>query len=94
MTNKITVDLTDEELKALEYVAINAQEWIQNLVQARAASAMEEIYQVEIARMANDPGITHIPIKKSDVVKNANIKTAKQRHDEFIANMPNMINPV
>lgn len=76
-----TITLTDAENKALSYVAYDVQEWIQNATSARAYAAMEEIFQLEVARMLADPSITEIPADREAVVLAANIQTAKERQD-------------
>jgi hypothetical protein len=84
----ITVSISDEQMRALAYVAVDPQEWISNLVRARCAAAMEEIYETEIARMRSDPSVEFIPVNKETVVRNAKIKSAAERQAEFLANPP------
>lgn len=83
---EITINLTETEYKALAYIAVDPQEWIQNLAQARAAAAIQEIYDLEVQRMSNDPNVESIPADKNKVVLEANIKTAAQRHEDFLQN--------
>ena len=40
---KYTVELTDIEQKAMEYITTNVDEWIQNAVHERARIAIEEL---------------------------------------------------
>lgn len=75
------ITLTDAEKKALDYVAYDPQEWIQNAASNRAEIAMEEIFQLEVARMLADPTITEIPADREAVVLAANIQSAKERQD-------------
>jgi hypothetical protein len=84
----ITVRITDEEMRALAYAAVDPREWIENLVKTRAAAAMQEIYESEMARMMADPTIKTIPASKEAVIAAAKIKSAAQRHAEFLANPP------
>jgi hypothetical protein len=84
----IMVTISDEEMRALAYVALDPQEWIENFVKNRAAAAMQEIYEIEIARMLADPTITTMPASKEAVIAAANIKSAAERHAEFLANPP------
>ena len=76
-----TITLTDAEQKALDYIAYDSQEWIQNAASERARIAMEEIFQLEVARMLADPTITEIPADREAVVLAANIQSAKDRQD-------------
>lgn len=78
-----TITLTDAENKALAYVAYDAQEWIQNAASERARLAMEEIFQLEVARMLADPTITEIPADREAVVLAANVQSAKERQDSL-----------
>ena len=81
------ITLTDAEKKALDYVAYDTQEWIQNAASERARIAMEEIFQLEVARMLADPTITEIPADREAVVLAANIQSAKERQDSFTNEM-------
>ena len=78
-----TVTLTEAEQKALAYVAASPAEWIENAVKERCRLAIEEIFQIEVQRMLNDPSITEIPADKNAVVLAANIKSAQQRMIEM-----------
>jgi hypothetical protein len=78
-----TVTLTEAEAKALSYVAYDPQDWIQNAASARAYVAMEEIFQLEVARMLADPSIAEIPADREAVVLAANIISAKDRQDQL-----------
>ena len=77
-----TLELADAETKAMEYVAVDVQEWADNALKNRARIAMDEIYQAEVARMTADPEITAIPADKEAVVLSADIKSAAQRNAE------------
>lgn len=79
--NEFIVSLTDAELKALEYVAYSAQDWIDNAVHERCRVAMEEIFQVEVQRMLADPTIKEIPADREVVVLAAQVMSAKERTD-------------
>ena len=80
--NTFTITLTDAQLKALAYVALDPQEWIDNAVHERCRLAMEEIFVAEVARMVADPGTTSIPADREQVVLDADIQSAKDRADE------------
>ena len=80
--NTFTVTLTDAELKALAHVAYEPQDWIDNAVHERCRIAMEEIFVAEVTRMVADPTTTSSPADREVVVLAADIKSAKQRHDE------------
>ena len=77
-----TIELTDAEVKAMEYVAFDVQDWIDNAVENRARQAIDEIYQSEVERMTNDPAVTSIPADKEAVVLSADVKSAAERNAE------------
>ena len=85
-----TIELTDAETKAMEYVAFSVQDWADNALQNRARIAMDEIYNEEVARMTADPAITSIPADKEAVVLAADIKSAAVRQAESEAEMAAM----
>ena len=78
--NSFTVTLNAAELKALSYVALDPQEWIDNAVHERCRLAIEEIFQMEVQRMLTDPSITEIPADREAVVLSANILSAAERN--------------
>lgn len=84
----ITITLTNNEMKALAYVAVDPVEWITNLTRTRAAAAEQEIYESEVMRMMNDPNITTMPATREEVISNADIKSAAERQAEFLAQPP------
>lgn len=86
--NTFTVELTDAELKALAFVALDPQDWIDNAVHERCRIAMEEIFTMEVQRMVQDPSITEIPADREVVVLAANIKSAAERQAEYVESAP------
>ena len=80
--NRFTVELSDAELKALEYVAYSAQEWIDNVVHERCRLAMQEIFEKEMQRMLQDPSVKQIPANLEEVVLAASVKSGAQRNAE------------
>ena len=84
----VTVTITDDEMRALAYVAVDPVDWITNLVKTRAAAAEQEIYESEVARMMADPNITTMPATREEVIRNADIKSAAERQAEFLAKPP------
>lgn len=78
-----TITLTDAENKALAYIAVDPQDWINNAVKERCRLAIDEIFQAEVQRMLADPTITEIPADRDAVVLAANIKSAAERQAEI-----------
>ena len=85
-----TITLTAAQVKAMEYVALSPQDWVDNCLKNRARQAMDEIYDLEVARMTADPTITSIPADKEAVVLAADIKSAAVRQAESEAEMAAM----
>ena len=79
-TMNITITLTSTQEKALAYVASSPQEWAENVVHDRCRIAIDEIYDIEVARMTADPDITSIPADKDAVVLAADIQSAAERN--------------
>lgn len=72
-----TITLTDAENKALNVVAISAQDWIDNAVHERCRIAIEEIVAAEVQRkLAAGESITG---SKEDIVIAADIESAAER---------------
>jgi hypothetical protein len=78
-----TITLTEAENKALGFVAISQNEWIQNVVHERCRIAIEEIVASEVQRKiaANET----ISGNKEDIVNAAPIKSAAERQAELDA---------
>ena len=76
----ITIELTETQEKALAYVALSPQEWAENVVHNRCRQAIDEIYNMEVARMTADPDITSIPADKDTVVLAADIQSVAERN--------------
>jgi len=80
MSKTITITLSDAEFKALEVVAMSAQEWADNSVHNRCRIAIEEIFASEVERITASGGT--ISGTKEDIVNTAPIKSAAERQAE------------
>ena len=71
-----TITLSDAEDKALKYVAVSAQDWIDNAVHERCRIAIDEIVNAEVQRKlaAGEP----ITGSKEDIVMAANVESAAE----------------
>jgi hypothetical protein len=78
-----TITLSDAENKALGFVAVSQQEWIDNVVHERCRIAIEQIVAAEVQRKlaANET----ISGSKDDIVNAAPIKSAAERQAELEA---------
>jgi hypothetical protein len=84
MATSFTVTLDAAELKALEYVALTADGWIQNAIHERCRLAIEEMVGQEItARLSAGQPITG---SKEEIVMNSNLPSAAERHEIALAN--------
>jgi hypothetical protein len=83
MSHVFTVELSDAEKKALEYVSLTANEWIQNAVHERCRLAIEEMVQEEIKRKmeAGEP----ISGTKEEIVMASTLPSAQHRHEAAMA---------
>ena len=80
-----TITFTEAEQKAMEYIAPNIQEWIDNAAHNRARIAIDEICDLYVkTKLENNQPIT--ATNKPDMVLAAYeeglIKTAAQRNEE------------
>lgn len=85
MSNIYTVELTDVEKKALEWVAITADFWIQTAVHERCRIAIEEMAQEDIKVKLNSG--SPISGTKEEMVLASTLPSAQERHDEALAQM-------
>lgn len=89
MSVTYTITLSDAEDKALSYVALSQQDWIENAVKARCENAIQEIFQMEIERKiaAGEP----ISGTKEEIVLAANIQTLAEKQSEPLPPVNNII---
>jgi len=86
-----TITLTEAEQKAMEYIAVDVDEWIANATSNRARIAIDEICDLYVKnKLENNEPIT--ATNKPDMVLAAYeeglIKTAAQRNEEVSAQLP------
>ena len=88
MSVTYTITLSDAEDKALAYVALSQQDWIDNAVKARCENAIQEIFQLEVERKiaAGEP----ISGTKEEIVLAASIRSMADRQTDP---MPDVNNP-
>ena len=83
MSKTYTITLSAAEDKALGFVAVSQDEWIQNAVHNRCRIAIEEIVAAEVERkLALNESISG---SKEDIVNAAPIKSVAQRQAELKA---------
>ena len=86
MSVNYTITLTEAQQKALAHVAYDPQEWIENAVYERCRIAIDEIVAEEVERITSQGG--ELSGTKEDIVLAALIKSAKERHEEYLASSP------
>jgi hypothetical protein len=83
----ITIEVTDTELKAMEYVAADPVDWADNAVTNRARIAIDEIVEITVKHCL-DKGV-QVPATREAIVvfayENGLIMTAAQRNKETLA---------
>jgi hypothetical protein len=90
MANTFTITLSDPELKALEFVALTADGWIQNAVHERCRLAIEEMVSQEVAaKLASGQPIAG---SKEEIVLASTLPSAKQRHEAALAEIATGLN--
>ena len=78
----ITIEISDTEYKALSYVAVSPEEWIQNLIKTRIQDAVDEIINIEVQhRFANN---LPIPSDKLAIVDESVLPSAKIRNENAL----------
>jgi len=84
MSKTYTIILSDAEDKALGFVTVSPDEWIQNAVHNRCRIAIEEIVSAEVQRKlaANE----NISGSKEDIVLAAPIQSAAEKQAESANN--------
>jgi len=85
MSKTYSITLSDAEDKALGFIALSQQDWIDNAAHERCRIAIEQIVAAEIQRKldAGEP----ITGSKDDIVMAANIKSMAQSNAEMQAEM-------
>jgi hypothetical protein len=86
----LTIELTDTELKCMEYCAASPQDWADNAVTNRARIAGDEIVAAIVAH-CNENSIALAVGRDAQIAQAFElevIKTAVQRNEEALANSP------
>jgi len=86
----LTIELTDTELKCMEYCAASPQDWADNAVTNRARIAGDEIVAAIVAH-CNENSIALAVGRDAQIAQAFElevVKTAVQRNEEALANLP------
>jgi len=82
-----SIELTETEKKAMEYIAYNPQEWVENAMKERSRIAINEIVKIAVDKFLEAGQST--PATKEEIVDTAYangwIKTAKEQTDNPIS---------
>lgn len=90
MTQTIQIEVTDTELKCMEYCAASPQDWADNAVTNRARIAGDEIVAAIVAH-CNENSIALAVGRDAQIAQAFElevVKTAVQRNEEALANSP------
>lgn len=84
-----TIELTQTEDLAMQYAALDVDDWIQNAAHERARIAIDEIVKIAVEKFL-EAGQS-IPGSRDEIVAtafaNSWVKTAAQRNNEMIASL-------
>ena len=86
----LTIELTDTELKCMEYCAASPQDWADNAVTNRARIAGDEIVAAIVAH-CNENSIALAVGRDAQIAQAFElevVKTAAQRNEEALADSP------
>lgn len=78
-----TVHLSNEEDKAMQYIAYDVQQWIDNAIHNRARQAIDKLILEHSDRQPKRIN----PDERNRIVREAQIKTVKQRQQEAEAEL-------
>ena len=85
-----TIEYTETENMAMNYVSLSADEWIQNAAHERARIAIEEIVQIAVQKFL--AAGQSIPGSREEIVaaafENGWVKTAADVNAEMQTNLP------
>jgi hypothetical protein len=89
-----TIELTESEELAMQYIALSANAWIQHAIHERARIATEQIVQDVLPKFFENN--VQIPASKAEIVIEAYdrgyIKSAAQTNAELLAKMQTVNN--
>jgi hypothetical protein len=85
---KITINLTDEEIKYLENDIVDIEKWIKNAVKGKIYKCKCRLFDEWQEKLINDPTIDSIPANESDlltvIINHADYKNRKSKEKEML----------
>ncbi len=76
---QLKINYTKEQMKAMNYVALSPQEWIQNVWNSRSRQAIDEIVEQisdkQLAKISSE--------EKLKIIQEVKIKSVVERQKEF-----------
>ena len=85
---EVTLTLTEAQWKAMSIATPDPAEWVRSAAEAYANRQIEEVFMIEVQRMASDSSITQIPADKDAVVMASELPTAVERNATTLAMSP------
>lgn len=86
--HEVTISLTDAQWKAMSIATPDPAEWVKSAAEAYANRQIEEVFMLEVQRMASDSSVTQIPADKDAVVMASTLPTAVERNAATLAMSP------
>lgn len=91
MAVTLSVELTDAEWTALAHIAVDPQDWFQDMVKLRCKNTIHHIANEQIKKMLADPAVSTIPADKEAIfmslVEAGEIKSAVEMNEESVKDM-------
>ncbi len=83
---KLTVQISEDEYKAIADHIINVEEWLQEAISGKAANCISRIIPQETERLINDPNVDQIPATREALLyshfNQPDYKNRAEREDE------------
>jgi hypothetical protein len=95
MARTLSVELTDAEYAALAHIAVDPEDWFQDMVRLRCRNTIAEIADAKIQEMIADPTVASIPADKTQVFETelaaGRVKSAAQMDAEEAERMQQFV---
>lgn len=86
MAKNITVTLSNADMRALEFVLVDPEQWFKDMIANKVAACTERITAEAVRVLSADPAVTDMPAKPerliAELVKRPDYKNRAQREDE------------
>lgn len=76
---EITITITDDEKKALEWDMLSILEWLENAIHNKARQCIDSIVEIETKRIQADPTRKLMSTDKTTIFRQAKVESAAER---------------